>query len=238
MKRIVAIILTIALAASTFACGVEENSQPELSETTSTGKVARITDESKEDALKDTSDVKTLIEEKSSASEDGQLEEDMKELSAIGDVEVENGLLIVTITVPSELAGEISQEELEQNKGDTYTSATLNEDGSVTYKMTKTQYKEMLNSISESLDKSFQKLVDDENCSISSVTHNDDYTVFDVIVEGTELSFTDAFTVYAFYMSGGLYGIFTGQEPEHIIVNFYDPDGNPLESGDSANMEN
>ena len=71
------------------------------------------------------------------SDEEKQLQEDMDELSKIGDIEVENGILTVSITLPAEYMEGVTQEQLDAGKGTTYQSATLNDDGSVTYKMTK-----------------------------------------------------------------------------------------------------
>lgn len=177
-------------------------------------------------------------QQKPETAEDENLDEDMEKLSALGDVEVENGILLVTITVPAGLAGEITQEELDASKGTYYQSAVLNEDGSVTYKMTKAQHRAMLDNISSAADEGAQELIDDnENYTISAITHNADCTVFDVTLDGTEIGFGDAFASYTFFMYGALYGIFNGQTPEHVIANFYDPDGNLIDSYDSADMQ-
>lgn len=171
------------------------------------------------------------------SDEEKQLQEDMDELSKIGDIEVENGILTVSITLPAEYMEGVTQEQLDAGKGTTYQSATLNDDGSVTYKMTKQQHREMLKSMSDSVDQSMQELIDDDNYTITGITHNDDYTVFDVTLEGTEVGFADSFTSMVFYMYGGMYGIFSGTETDHVVVNLLDPDGNVIESYDSANME-
>ena len=170
------------------------------------------------------------------SDEEKQLQEDMDELSKIGDIEVENGILTVSITLPAEYMEGVTQEQLDAGKGTTYQSATLNDDGSVTYKMTKQQHREMLKSMSDSVDQSMQELIDDDNYMITGITHNDDYTVFDVTLEGTEVGFADSFTSMVFYMYGGMYGIFSGTETDHVVVNFLDPDGNVIESFDSKNM--
>ena len=70
---------------------------------------------------------------------------------------------------------------------------------------------------------------------IATVKPNDDYTVFDLTIDGTELRLGDSFSIIAFYMYGGMYGIFNGNQPEHIVVNFFDPDRNVIETADSAN---
>jgi hypothetical protein len=165
-------------------------------------------------------------------------EDDEAALAAIGDVETKDGILTVSINVPSDLVGETTQEELDQSKGILYQSAVLNDDGSVTYKMTKQQHRAMLDKISEAVDESAQEMIDDEeNYTIAAVTHNDDCTEFNVTLDGTEVGFGDYFTTYSFFLYGGMYGKFSGHIPEHMIVNYYDPDGNLIEAVDSADFE-
>lgn len=78
---------------------------------------------------------------------------------------------------------------------------------------------------------------DDENYTIASISHNDDCTVFNVTLDGTEIGLGDYYTSYVFFMNGLMYGKFSGHTPEHIIVNFYGPDGNLIEAVDSADQE-
>ncbi len=42
----------------------------------------------------------------------------------------------------------------------------------------------------------------------------------------------------AFYVCGGMYGIFSGEQPKEVIVNYYAPDGTLISSGSSANAGN
>ena len=63
----------------------------------------------------------------------------------IGKVEVEQKLLSVEITVPADFVGETTQADLDANvSAGKFLSAKLNDDGSVTYSMTKGQHKEVL----------------------------------------------------------------------------------------------
>ena len=68
--------------------------------------------------------------------------EDLSDLAALGDVEVESGLFNVTLTVPAEFVGtertQADYDALAAENG--YKSVTLNADGSVTYIMTKAQH--------------------------------------------------------------------------------------------------
>ena len=219
MKKILSLILVATLVCSLCAC----SSNPS---TTSTTKAQA--------SAAETAD----IEAEATLSEEEQLEADRDELSAIGDVEVENGILTVAVTVPSDFIGEVTQEELDQKAGDTYVSATLNDDGSVTYKMTKSQHKKMLDGIVESIDSGLQDMVDDESYSFTSIKHNDDYTQFDVTISGTELNLADSFATLGFYLYGSMYGIFSGHRADNVIVNYYDADGNLISTGDSDNLGN
>lgn len=243
MKKGIAIFLVIVFAFSTFSCGTKkDDSTASSGENKSTESIAAedTSTAEQEKHIEETAAVSVSeATEDISSTEDDDFEKDMEELSAIGDVEVENGILTVSITIPAELVGEITQEELDEGNGTNYVSAVINDDGSVTYKMTKAQHKEMLASLVKGFDEGIQEMVDDnENYSIASVTYNEDFTVFDVTMDGNELGLGDSFSVMAFYMYGGMYGIFTGKRPEHVVVNFYDPEGNLIESGDSAYFGN
>lgn len=181
------------------------------------------------------------VPQESVGSEDGgsgqeMTQEDWDKLSAIGDVEVENGIMTVSLTVPADLAQNTTQETIDAGIGTQYQSAVRNEDGSITYKMTKTQHQAMVEQLAMSFDRSLQELVDDENHMISNITRNDDFTVFDVTLDGTELAMSDAYTAFGLYMYGDMFGVFNGSRPEHVIVNYYDPNGNLIDSGDSATM--
>jgi predicted small lipoprotein YifL len=163
--------------------------------------------------------------------------EGLDKLQSMGNIQTENGILTVTITLPADLAEGITEEELDAGKGENYISAVRNQDGSVTYKMTKQQHKKMLTQLTETFDSSLQELINDETYTVSNITHNRDFTVFDVTLEGTELGFSDSFSALSMYMYGGMYGVFSGQRPEHVIVNFRDPNGNLIQSGDSADIK-
>ena len=171
-------------------------------------------------------------------AESGQemTQEDWDKLAAIGDVQLENGIMTVSLTVPADLAQYTTQETIDAGIGTQYQSAVRNEDGSITYKMTKAQHQAMVEQLAISFDSSLQELVDDENHMISNITRNNDFTVFDVTLDGTELAMSDAYTAFGLYMYGDMYGIFNGSRPEHVIVNYYDPNGNLIDSGDSATM--
>ena len=163
-------------------------------------------------------------------------QEDWDQLAAIGDVQVENGIMTVSLNVPADLAKNISQETIDAGIGTQYQAAFRNQDGSITYKMTKEQHQAMLEQLAVSFDNSLKEMIDNENYTISNITRNNDFTVFDITLDGAEPSASDSFAAFSLYMYGELYGVFNGKRPEHVIVNYLDSNGNLIDSDDSATM--
>ena len=163
-------------------------------------------------------------------------QEDWDQLAAIGDVQVENGVMTVSLNVPADLAKNIRQETIDAGIGTQYQAAFRNQDGSITYKMTKEQHQAMLEQLAVSFDNSLQEMIDDEKYTISNITRNNDFTVFDISLDGAEPTVSDSFAAFSLYMYGELYGVFNGNRPEHVIVNYLDSNGNLIDSDDSATM--
>lgn len=55
--------------------------------------------------------------------------EGLDKLQSMGNIQTENGILTVTITLPADLAEGITEEELDAGKGENYISAVRNQDG-------------------------------------------------------------------------------------------------------------
>ena len=73
-----------------------------------------------------------------SASEELSDDSAWEQLESLGKIVTENGIFYVYITLPAELINrDITQESIDAEAGEAYTSGMLNEDGSVTYKLTK-----------------------------------------------------------------------------------------------------
>ena len=241
MKKVIAFFLSIFLAAGTCACGASNGSGSDAGKDTSAVKEEASAEEAaatagSADAGKAEAEGMGNADAGQTAqgTEAGNVQDDQFDLAAIGDVKVENGVETVTLTMPAALVQGTTQEDLDEGVGTTYEAATLNEDGSITLKLTKEQHKAMLERMSEGFEEGIQGIIDDEDNSITSVTHNEDYSVFDVTVAGTEVDLFDYFAEYSFFTYGETIGIFSGKKPEHVIVNFYDPDGNLIEVGTPA----
>ncbi|MBQ0037936.1 MAG: hypothetical protein KBS74_04615 [Clostridiales bacterium] len=213
MKKLISLLLVFCMMLSLAACGApagndatDEENAPADSQTTG----------NEEDAVDDAA---------------------WDELESLGNIKTENGVLTVTITVPADFAGEdVTQAKLDEEAGEKFISAKLNDDGSVTYKMTKKQHKAMLDNMVEGMDEALQEMIDSDDYAITGIKHNKDYTQFDVTLSTEDVGLAESFMVIAFYMYGGVYGIFSGHEAADVTVNYYNANGDLLQSANSADM--
>ena len=175
----------------------------------------------------------TVVETKSTT------ESDLSDLNSLGDVKVEKELFDVVITIPADYVGETTQEELEEKAKDSdIHSITLNDDGSATYVMSKSQHKKLMQEMADNINNSLADMINsDDYPNITDIKANSDFTNFTVTTTSTELGLTDSVSVMAFYMYGGLYAIFNGTEVDNIHVDFVNADsGEIISSSDSSDM--
>lgn len=161
------------------------------------------------------------------------------DLSDLDGLEVDKNLFDVEITIPADLVGETTQEELEsQALASGVHSVTLNEDGSATYVMSKAQHAQLMKDVADSIDQSLSEMVGSEDYpNVTAISANDDFTVFTVTTTSTELTFQESFSVLGYYIFGGLYGAFAGESPENIHVDFVNADsGEIIASADSSDL--
>lgn len=151
-----------------------------------------------------------------------------------------SGLFNVALTIPAEYVEGTTQKELnKQAKEGTFKSATLNKDGSVTYVMSKSQHKEMLNTLKDSIADELNKIPNSTDYpNVTKVEANDDYTKFTVTTASTELSFEEQFLSVQLYIYGGMYNAFNNLSPV-ISVNYVNADsGATIYSGKSSDITN
>lgn len=151
-----------------------------------------------------------------------------------------SGLFNVALTIPAEYVEGTTQKELnKQAKEGTFKSATLNKDGSVTYVMSKSQHKEMLNTLKDSIADELNKIPNSTDYpNVTKVEANDDYTKFTVTTASTELSFEEQFLSVQLYIYGGMYNAFHNLSPV-ISVDYVNADsGATIYSGKSSDITN
>lgn len=145
-------------------------------------------------------------------------------------LEVEKELFDVRITLPADIVGEITQEQLDE-ESDNFHSATLNEDGSVTFVMSKKQHKELIQELADEINKVLAEMPGSEEYpDITKVEANDDFTVFTVTTKSTEISFSESIAALGFYMYGGIYGTFNDADPDNfdVRVDFINADSGEI----------
>jgi hypothetical protein len=153
--------------------------------------------------------------------DDGE-SEDLSELEAIGDIEVDRGLLSVEITIPASLAGEADIDGLVSEfsaEGIDVSDARRNPDGSITYKMSRGDHRRLLTSLRDSFVESFDEAAEDFD-SVQSITFNDELTRFRITVNRAafENSF-DGFVVFLPLFAAGIYAAFDGRDPEGMRID-------------------
>ena len=71
---------------------------------------------------------------------------------------------------------------------------------------------------------------DQKGDTIASVSHNEDFSVFEIKLEGTETITGDRLAGKELSRYGTLYRAYSGIEPAQSTVHFYDPAGNLIET--------
>lgn len=159
--------------------------------------------------------------------------------SDAGSVSKDEGLFNVTIVYPADYVSGATQEQLDQEvaeSGGGIQSATLNEDGTATYVMSKAYHDKLLQDMADNINSELNAMVGSEDYpNITAVEATDDFTSFTITTTSTELSMDEAFSVLSLYFYGGMYGIVAGEQPENIHVDFVNADtGEIIESADSS----
>ena len=200
------------------------------------------TSETSNDVTPDVS-VTSAPEEAKSNSDENHTGSDgsISDLDALDDVEVEKELFDVHLTIPAEFIGQLNTDELKQKAAEEGFEITINEDGSASYTMTKSQHKTLMGEMSETFHSALSEMIGSENYpNITNVTANENFTSFTVTTTSPEVDMNESFSVMAFYMYGGMYGIFNGETPDNIHVDFVNADSGEIihsaDSSDAADM--
>lgn len=162
-----------------------------------------------------------------SASEDG--------------LNVEKNLFSVTLTYPASMVDEgTTQDSLnDEIKGiDGIKSATLNEDGSVTYIMTKAYHKQIVDDMAQTIDESMAEMVGSEDYpNFTNVEANEDYTVFTVTTKSKALSLDESLSLLQFYTEGAFYSVVSGNNADSIHVDFVNADTGEVIDGGTQSLK-
>lgn len=208
MRRVSAFVLACALALSLSACGGGASSAtaPSVSAAASSS---------------------STVSSNSAASSEADA------------IRKDEGLFDVTVIYPADFVGETTQAELDQDVSESnggIKSATLNEDGSATYVMSKAYYDNALQAMADGITSTLDAMVGSETYpNFTAIEANDNFTSFTITTTSTELSADESLSVVTLCFYSGIYGIIAGEQPENVHVDFVNADtGEIIESSDSA----
>lgn len=152
---------------------------------------------------------------------DSGKQEEKKTEETNGSVAVDKGLLNVEVTIPASfLEGEDIDVVVAEAKEDGIKEVKKNDDGSVTYKMSKAKHKEMIQEMKTNVTEYVDDLINNEDfASIKDIKHNKDFSEFTLEVdkEAFENSF-DGFAAMGLGMTGMFYQLFNGVDSEKLNV--------------------
>lgn len=135
-------------------------------------------------------------------------------------VDVDKGLLNVEVTLPATFfEGEDVDNSIAKAEKDGI-EVKKNEDGSLTYKMSKSKHKEMMEELETGLIESVEEMKNsDDFVSIQDVTYNKSFSEFTMVVDKAayENSF-DGFATFGLALSGMYYQLFDGVDPKKYEV--------------------
>ncbi len=158
---------------------------------------------------------------------------DLTYLAGVGPVGLtEDGTPTVLVTVSSGMVGDEtqSQEDLDARAGENYIRATLGDDYSITYQLTRPQYETMRSVIAESLERSLEGMITGKNYNFSEIRHDDHFAVFDVTLSGKRIDVNETLSVLSFYNIAGIYRIFDNDKADTYVVHFYSSEGKLLDT--------
>lgn len=138
-----------------------------------------------------------------------------------GSVEVDKNLLDVKLTLPGSIfEGEDINAKVEEMKQDGIKEATVNNDGSITIKMSKSKHKEMIAEMKTSVIESFEEMkTSGKFTSIKDIKYNDDFTKITLeVVKSDYENGLDAFATFGIGISSMMYNLYNGVENDKIQV--------------------
>lgn len=136
-------------------------------------------------------------------------------------VGAEKGLFDVSVTFPAEMFEGTDFETIKKQAEDQgIKSITQNDDGSVTYKMSKADHKKMMEDMKTSTAETLKGYVTDTDLeSITDVSFNDDFSEIKISVDKEKYENSlDSFAALGAGFQGMFYQMFDGRKEEEVSV--------------------
>lgn len=186
------------------------------------------------------------VKEETLVDNTAYLQEEEDAVTDLGNIESQKSLFSVEVTIPAQFfenseSGTLTQTDVDNTVDEmSFKDGFLNEDGSVTYKMSKSQHEEFLKGYKESIDGTISDMLNDENNeSFVDITYNDSLTQFTISVDSEKFSMLDMINAFAFYIEGTYYQLFNFVpiDDVDVQVDFVDKDtGEVIETARMSEM--
>lgn len=136
-------------------------------------------------------------------------------------VVVEENFSSIDLTIPSTIIGDLSEfneeEYLANNEG--IKSAKVNEDGSLTIRMTKSKHEALMREMKQEIDSTFQQLIEAEDTPyIKDIEYTNGFKEVKIKVE--KEAYENAFDLTPFIagISVGMYQVYSGEEFKTTVI--------------------
>ncbi|WP_163857920.1 hypothetical protein [Paenibacillus elgii] len=143
-------------------------------------------------------------------------------------IEVQENLLSVEITIPASLVGKNIDNAVENAKKKGVSDVKKNDDGSLTYKMSKRKHKEMLDEMKAEIVKQVDEVKDGTTFkSVKNVEYNNDLTEFTITVDEKAFSKSmDGMAGMGLGLTSRFYQIMSGVKPgeDKTVIQYKDSD--------------
>lgn len=142
------------------------------------------------------------------------------------EIAVDKGLLDVELTLPADLfEGQTEDEIIANAKEKGVKEVKVNEDGTVYYKMSKSEHKKMMKDAKQSIVDSIAEIVNsDEYSSIKEISYNKDFTEYDITVDQNAFNNSmDGFAIFSLAISSTYYNGLDGKSDDlKLTMNMID----------------
>lgn len=136
-------------------------------------------------------------------------------------LKVDKGLINVEVTIPASFfEGQDIDSVIAKAKSEGIKEVIKNDDGSITYKMSKSEHKKMMKEMVEGIIKSAEEIKTGQDfTSIKDVTYNKTFSEFTLSVNQEEFENSlDSIASFGLAVTGMYYQLFNGVNPEKYKV--------------------
>lgn len=141
--------------------------------------------------------------------------------SDLEELEIDKGLLDVKITIPASMAGENPSSTLtDEQKTQGFKSVTKNADGSLTFVISKSAHKKLMDDMKKTTAESLNSLITSgDYASYKKMEFNDDFSKITLTVDEEKFSNSfDSIGTLAIGTAAGMYQAFDGRDAAKLSV--------------------